>query len=391
MGKEEDWKELNQWQEQQDQKQREDLDRRRYPSQGLKEQQKAEGKPDFITRLAKGFHFSEDVRDVLINYKDEIKLSIVVVFICIVMIFWNLSTVRDFDRALKKKYGNDFKRIAVVELEDKSKLYTYQSKKYPDLQIYCSEDRYKKGWSDVEQRRLQYFFGKVDCSLKDKFTVEAREENGILKTYRIAYIFDGLEEVEEAVETVYEVREILKKDMQESELGENTKVYAKSKSDVYLTLFYNPRFTLEEEKEDAKKQYVTGLLENRKRKIKEGKQITEEEKKEKFTPEILEKYVQTNLDIYLNGKPVIDTSYWRQDILKAEYGEKGYRFHLTQDFLEKVPGVTIQQTGDSYLTFYFDGKKYTNDHWYEEKDIRDAFGATFVYDYENLEVNVIIK
>ena len=63
MGKEDDWKELNQWQEQQDQRQKEDLDRRRYPSQGLREQQKAEGKPDMITKLAKLFHLSEDVRD----------------------------------------------------------------------------------------------------------------------------------------------------------------------------------------------------------------------------------------------------------------------------------------------------------------------------------------
>ena len=67
MGKEDDWKELNQWQEQQDQRQKEDLDRRRYPSQALREQHKAEGKPDMITKLAKLLHLSEDVREVLLK------------------------------------------------------------------------------------------------------------------------------------------------------------------------------------------------------------------------------------------------------------------------------------------------------------------------------------
>lgn len=388
MGKEEDWKELNQWQEQQEQKQKEDLDRRRYPIQGLKEQQKAEGKTDTITKLAKLFHLSEDAREILIKYKDEIKLSIVVVIGCIFMIFWNIATVPDSDRLVKNRYGKEFKRISVVEREDKSKLYTYQSKKYPDLQFYVEITRTKDVRNDAAQRRLKYFYEKADLSLKEKFVVETEEENGIIKFYKLAYIFDGMEEVEEAVDTVYKLREVLKKDMLESELGAYTRVYARSTSGVYLTLFYNPRFTLEEEKEDAKRQYVSGVIEHINRGEGNTQLIAE---LEEFTPEMLSKYMQTDLKICLNGKPLIENARGGSRNAIAYHREDGYYFSLTKEFLEAIPGTTIQQTGDAYLTFYFDGKRYVNDHLYSEKEVRDVFGATFEYDYKNLTVNIVIK
>ncbi len=379
MGKEDDWKELNQWQEQQDQRQKEDLDRRRYPSQGLREEQKAEGKPDMITKLAKLFHLSEDVREVLLKYKDEIKLSIFVVFACIFMIFWNVTTVPDSDRLVKDRYGKEFKRVSVVETEDKSKLYTYQSKKYPDLQFYVNITRRKNITNDAAQRRMKYFYEKAEPSLKDKFIVEEEVENGIIKKYKLAYIFDGMEEVEEATDNVYKLREVLKKDMQESEFGADTRVYARSTSSVYLTLFYNPRFTLEDEKEDAKRQYVSGVVENIQRGEENPKLLTD---LEKFLPEILEKYMQLDLNIYINGKAIKDV---------AKYRDGSYCFSLSKEFLEAIPGTIIQQTGEPHLTFYFDGQKYINDHMYSEKEFREVFGATFEYDYKNRKVNIVIK
>lgn len=388
MGKEEDWKELNQWQEQQEQKQKEDLDRRRYPIQGLKEQQKAEGKTDTITKLAKLFHLSEDAREILIKYKDEIKLSIVVVIGCIFMIFWNVTTVPDSDRLVKDRYGKEFKRVSVVEREDKSKLYTYQSKKYPDLQFNIEITKRKGVRNDAVQRRLKYFYEKADISLKEKFVVEAKEENGMLENYRLVYIFDGLEEVEEAARTVYELRQVLNQDMQIVEFDESSKVYARSTSGIYLTLCYNPRFTLEEEKEDAKRQYISGVIEHINRGEENAQLIAE---LEEFTPEMLSKYIQTDLKICLNGKPLIENARGGSRNAIAYHREDGYYFSLTKEFLEAIPGTTIQQTGDAYLTFYFDGKKYVNDHLYSEKEVRDVFGATFEYDYKNLTVNIVIK
>lgn len=388
MGKEEDWKELNQWQEQQEQKQKEDLDRRRYPIQGLKEQQKAEGKTDTITKLAKLFHLSEDAREILIKYKDEIKLSIVVVIGCIFMIFWNIATVPDSDRLVKNRYGKEFKRVSVVEREDKSKLYTYQSKKYPDLQFNIEITKRKGVRNDAVQRRLKYFYEKADISLKEKFVVEAKEENGMLENYRLVYIFDGLEEVEEAARTVYELRQVLNQDMQIVEFDESSKVYARSTSGIYLTLCYNPRFTLEEEKEDAKRQYISGVIEHINRGEENAQLIAE---LEEFTPEMLSKYMQTDLKICLNGKPLIENARGGSRNAIAYHREDGYYFSLTKEFLEAIPGTTIQQTGDAYLTFYFDGKKYVNDHLYSEKEVRDVFGATFEYDYKNLTVNIVIK
>lgn len=82
--------------------------------------------------------------------------------------------------------------------------------------------------------------------------------------------------------------------------------------------------------------------------------------------------------------------------IRASYSndKKAYRYSLSREFLEMIPGILFKETpeGEYGIRFEYDGKEYNaNEINYTEKDIRDIFGATFEYDYHNFSVNIVIK
>lgn len=312
MGNEKDWEELNQWREKKEEEQKADLERRKHSARGLKEQEKEE-KLDSMILAAKMVHFSKDLGKVIVENKDEAKLSILVIACCILMVWWNIGRVPNPKKIVKEQYGKDFSYISKEEIATKTTLYTFSSKKYPDLYFHVKLER-GEITEDVKQSCLKYFFEKLEQPLKEKFTVEMEEKDGMLKNYQLAYIFQDFNEIDEAVETVYQMRQILKK-----EIGDCDKVYTKSKSDIYLTLFYDQNFDLEQSKEEGKRQYVNALQERINKKKEDDEKITETEKDESVTAEIIEKYCRPDLAIYINGKTVAKNGGTQTYPVKANY------------------------------------------------------------------------
>jgi len=385
MGNEEDWKKLYQWKEQKEEEQRADLERRKHPTRGMKQQEKEE-KSDNLSLLAKGIHFMKELGEVLLTYKDEVRLSIIVVGICMAMVLWNIAVVPKPERAVEKKYEKDFFCVSEQEIAPKTKLYTYAAKNYPDLYFHVKLEQGSLT-EDVKASALKYFYERLEHPLKEKFMVEMKEENGMLVQYRLCYIFHGIDEVEEAVDAVYEMREILKE-----EVGETDQIYTRSDSYLFLTLFYDPNLNLEQSKEEGKRQYVSMWQERMNKKKKTGENITEEEKDEGITAEILEKYCRQDLAIYIDGKSIMKKTAEGLVPVKAHYAKGQYEYQIEQEILEKIPGVTILENEDVYLcVFQYKGAEYTSNDVRYEEDITNIFDVTFAYDYANAKVNIRTK
>lgn len=378
MGNEEDWKKLQQWREQKEAEQQIDLERRRRPSKGLKE---TEEKPDNMMRAAKAVHNLEDVRDVLIQYKDEVKLIFYVILAIIAVVYMYLKFVPDEpDKVIEEEFGQTFEEIGVQEYPDQVSVHTYTSTQYPGINVHVRIERGKIVGDDIAYSLYKYYFEKLDPAVQAKFKIEEKENNEMLTKYKVTYIFDGMNDIDEAIQTVYETRQTLKKDIEDQWW-----ISIESKSKIWIRLNLNA--PLKENLEEGKRIYVGELQKRIKEKKVKKEELTEEEKS--VTKEMLEQYYRPTVQVLVDGEPLKD----REDsYAEAECDRGSYVFFLRTPLLEKLPGVSILDENEiHYRNFAVNGQIYENRGMFYEKDFQEKFGITLEFDYINETVNIVTK
>lgn len=287
MGNEEDWKKLQQWQEKKEAEQQLDLERRRVPSKGLKEQQKAE-KPDNMIRAAKAVHTTKDVGNTLLQLSNEVKLLIVVCIACFVMILIHAGNVPNANKTLESRYAEDFEVVSVVEKDHGAKFYTYE---YKNPKFYFHVLTYGKNCvsEDVKQCWFRTFYEKWDSPLKDKVEIDIQEtEDGLIEKYEVRSMFKNFAEMDEAIETLFQVREEIA-----NRGGPAYESMVVRGENGITPQVYHLFDDMEAFKKEAKRQYVSMAIVNGT----PDDTITEEDLKLYCRPD--------SMKLYINGKPVM--------------------------------------------------------------------------------------
>lgn len=370
----EDWNELNRWNEEKSKQEQTEFLNRNKPHKGMRE--KAAEDREFIDSIAQTVHKTKSFGNFYIMNAKSIRTLFVAIFGCIVMVVAYYITLPNPEQKIKKAYGDKYVVASIQEIEKDSKLYTFSSKEAPDFQFHAN----LQGRNFQEDHRLsqvKYFFEHLDKSLQDKFEIKEQHENGLLTKYEIYRTVNEIEEVDKAIEEAYKIRN-LGKDVLICNINgyiDETHIHIMTNGEI---IHETRNMNLAEAKDTARNNFIRVKRKNG----------------EWFNADLSQTATQSILQVCVNGKPVITKDEKGEEKpMTATYRKDGYQFHFCKEFFEAISGAEF--IDDYHFTYY--GVQYEigrpnaqNNLGFYEEDIQKVFSATFEYDDINGKVNIRI-
>lgn len=370
----EDWDELNRWNEEKSKQEQTEFLNRNKPHKGMKE--KAAEDREFIDSIAQTVHKTKSFGNFYIMNAKSIRTLFVAIFGCIVMVVAYYITLPNPEQKIKKAYGDKYVVASIQEIKKDSKLYTFSSKEAPDFQFHANL-RGRNFQEDHRLSQVKYFFEHLDKSLQDKFEIKEQHENGLLTKYEIYRIVNEIEEVDKAIEEAYKIRNLGKDVLIRNINGyiDETRIHIMTDGEI---IHETRNMNLAEAKDTAQNNFI-------RIKRKNG---------EWFNADLSQTATQSILQVCVNGKPVITKDEKGEEKpMTATYRKDGYQFHFCKEFFEAISRAEF--IDDYHFTYH--GVQYEigrpnakNNLGFYEEDIQKVFSATFEYDDINGKVNIRI-
>lgn len=370
----EDWDELNRWNEEKSKQEQTEFLNRNKPHKGMKE--KAAEDREFIDSIAQTVHKTKSFGNFYIMNAKSIRTLFVAIFGCIVMVVAYYITLPNPEQKIKKAYGDKYVVASIQEIKKDSKLYTFSSKEAPDFQFHANL-RGRNFQEDHRLSQVKYFFEHLDKSLQDKFEIKEQHENGLLTKYEIYRIVNEIEEVDKAIEEAYKIRNLGKDVLIRNINGyiDETHIHIMTNGEI---IHETRNMNLAEAKDTARNNFIRVKRKNG----------------EWFNADLSQTATQSILQVCVNGKPVITKDEKGEEKpMTATYRKDGYQFHFCKEFFEAISGAEF--IDDYHFTYY--GVQYEigrpnaqNNLGFYEEDIQKVFSATFEYDDINGKVNIRI-
>lgn len=370
----EDWNELNRWNEEKSKQEQTEFLNRNKPHKGMKE--KAAEDREFIDSIAQTVHKTKSFGNFYIMNAKSIRTLFVAIFGCIVMVVAYYITLPNPEQKIKKVYGDKYVVASIQEIKKDSKLYTFSSKEAPDFQFHANL-RGRNFQEDHRLSQVKYFVEHLDKSLQDKFEIKEQHENGLLTKYEIYRTVNEIEEVDKAIEEAYKIRNLGKDVLIRNINGyiDETRIHIMTDGEI---IHETRDMNLAEAKDTARNNFIRVKRKNG----------------EWFNADLSQTATQSILQVCVNGKPVITKDEKGEEKpMTATYRKDGYQFHFCKEFFEAISGAEF--IDDYHFTYY--GVQYEigrpnakNNLGFYEEDIQKVFSATFEYDDINGKVNIRI-